>query len=134
MEMHGALQLHDAELNASNLMSVESGTDFTEPMEEPEIESLLPSDPPSDLHLEERGEPYAARSPEHMAMWLIRRVIEKLARAVERGDARRALKHVEQRQVMVRICQLCEQSPDQRESIWRMMQTLSDLSSSDEET
>ena len=134
MEMHGALQLHDAELNASNLMSVESGTDFTEPMEEPEIESLLPSDPPSDLHVEELGEPYAARSPEHMAMWLIQRVTERLARAVERGDARRALKHVEQRQVMVRICQLCEQSPDQRESIWRMMQTLSDLSSSDEET
>ena len=115
-------------------MSVESGTDFTERMEEPEIESLLPSDPPSDLHLEELGEPSAARSPEQMAMWLIQRVTERLARAVERGDARRALKHVEQRQVMVRICQLCEQSPEQRESIWRMMQTLSDLSSSDEET
>ena len=85
MEMHSALQRHDAEFNALNFMSVESDADFTEPMEETEIESLLPFDPPSDLHLEELGEPYAPRNPEHI-------------------------------------------------NIWRMMQTLRDLSSSDEET
>ena len=134
MEMHSALQRHDAEFNASNFMSVESDADFTEQMEEPEIESLLPSDPPSDLHLEELGEPYAPRSPEHMAMWLIQRITGRLVRAVECRHAHKTLKYVEQRQVMVRICQLCDQSPDQREGIWRMMQMLSDLSSSDEET
>ena len=103
-------------------------------MEEPEIENLLPPDPPTDLHLEELGEPYALRNPEYMALWFIQRVTGRLARAVECEHAHEALKYVEQRQVMVRICQLCDQSLDQREGMWRMMQTLSDLSSSDEKT
>ena len=103
MEMHSALERHDAEFTASSFMSVESDADFAEPMEEPEIESLLPSDPPSDLHLEELGEPYAPRNPEHMALWLIQQITERLVRAVECGHAHKTLKYVEQRQVMVRI-------------------------------
>eukprot|EP00435_Cladocopium_sp_Y103_P071106 s873_g36.t1 len=133
MEMHRALQRHDADFNASNHISVETEVEFTAPANEPEVESLLPPDPPSDLQLEDLGEPYAPRSPEHMAMWLIQRITERLERAVHSGHVRKALKYVEQRQVMVGICQMCNRNPDQRGAIWAMMQTLSDLSSSDDE-
>ena len=36
MEMYSVLRRHDADFNASNLMSVESDADFIEPMGEPE--------------------------------------------------------------------------------------------------
>ena len=67
MEMHSALRRHDADFNASNFMSVESDSGFTEPKKKPVIESLLPPDPPPDLDLEELGESYVQRSREHMA-------------------------------------------------------------------
>ena len=57
MEMYGALKRHDPEFDISNFMSVETISDFTEPMEEPEIESLLPADLPVGLHCEAMGEP-----------------------------------------------------------------------------
>ena len=66
-------------------------------------------------------------------MWLISRLTEKLSRAVQRGDAERALKCVEQRQIMVNLCKYCSENPSERPAVWCMRQTLTDLSDSEDE-
>ena len=69
-----------------------------------------------------------------MALWMIQRLTECLDRAMQSGRATSALKYVEQREIMVRTCKFCTERPEQRAGIWAMMQTLSDLSNSDDES
>ena len=134
MEMHYALlQRHDPQFDAFNLISVVRETGFEQGKGEPDCESLLPLDPPADPIHETPAEPYQPHSPEHMALWLIERLSERITRCVQSGRAARVLQCVEQRQVMVALCKYCENNPEQRPAVWSMMQTLSDLSDSEDE-
>ena len=94
-DMHGALNVHDPDFNASDFMTIELDNGFTMSTPEPEIESLLPPDPPDDFFAEEMVPPFEPRSPEHMAMWMIQRLTEKLRFEMESGNPEGVLKHGE---------------------------------------
>ena len=49
------------------------------------------------------GDPFQLRSPEHMALWMIERLTERLGRALRRGLSSKVQKYVAQREVMVRL-------------------------------
>eukprot|EP00435_Cladocopium_sp_Y103_P044896 s3690_g12.t1 len=131
-EMHSALHEYDPSFNASDFMTVAPESDFTMTAPEPEIESLLPPDPPDDFSAEDMAPPYEARSPEHMAMWLIHRITQKLNYHMESGNPKAAQNNVERRQIMVDICRFCNERPEQRAEVWKMMQTLDEMSSDEE--
>eukprot|EP00435_Cladocopium_sp_Y103_P030915 s347_g7.t1 len=135
MEMHSALQTINSEFNAFALIFAEVSTEaaFEQDTAEPECESLLLPDPHPGVEFVIAAAPYEPRSPEHMAMWLISKLTEKLSRAVQRGDAERALRGVEQRQVLVDICKYCDENPDKRTAVCCMMQNLAALSDSEDE-
>ena len=59
-------------------MPAVSDSDFTEPASEPEVESLLPSHPPEAFNPAEVVRPYKPRSPEHMALWMVQGISERL--------------------------------------------------------
>ena len=134
MEMHNALQCHDSDFNGFERITVEPETGFTSNVEEPEVESMLPPDPPADFALAAPAAAFEPHSPEHMALWMIRRLTERLDRAIRSGRAASTLKYVEQHEIMVQICKFCREQPERRPGVWAMMQDLTDLSSSDEET
>ena len=92
----------------------------------------MPPDLPG-AELDTPAAPFEPHSREDMAMWLITRLTEKLSRAVQRGDAERALKCLEQRQIMVNLCKSCSENLSERPAVWCMMQTLTDLSDSEDE-
>ena len=131
-DMHNALHVHDPDFNASDFMAVELDSGLTTSTPEPEIESLLPPDPREDFFAEEMAPPCEPRSPEHMAMWMIQRLTEKLRFEMESGNPEGVLKHVERRQIMVNLCKFCNERPEQRLKIWKMMQSLDDISSGEE--
>ena len=81
-------------------MTIELDNGFTMSTLEPEIESLLPPDPPDDFFAEEMASPFEPRSPEHMAMWMIQRLTEKLRFEMESGNPAGVLKHVERREII----------------------------------
>ena len=134
VELHNSLRSHEPEFNAFSCISVEPESGFTNDADEPEVESFLPPDPPADFVLTEPAAAFEPHSPEHMALWMIQRLTERLGRAMESGRAASVLKYVEQREVMVRICRFCSEHPEQRNGVWMMMQDLTDLSSSDDES
>ena len=107
-DMHGALNVHDPDFKASDFMTIELDNGFTMSTLEPEIESLLPPDPPDDFFAEEMAPPFEPRSPEHMAMWMIQRLTEKLRFEMESGNPG-VLKHVERREIMVNLCRFCNE-------------------------
>ena len=113
-------------------MTVEPDSGFTTSTSEPEIESLLPPDPPDDFFAEEMAPPYEPRSPEHMTMWMTQRLAEKLRYEMECGYPEGAMKHVERRQIMANLCRFCNERPEQRLEVWKMMQSLTDISSDEE--
>ena len=131
-DMHGALNVHDPDFKASDFMTMELDNGFTMSTPEPEIESLLPPDPPDDFFAEEMAPPFEPRSPEHMAMWMIQRLTEKLRFEMESGNPEGVLKHVERREIMVNLCRFCNERPGQRLEVWKMMQSLTDISSDEE--
>ncbi|CAL1161296.1 unnamed protein product [Cladocopium goreaui] len=131
-DMHGALNVHDPDFKASDFMTMELDNGFTMSTPEPEIESLLPPDPPDDFFAEEMAPPFEPRSPEHMAMWMIQRLTEKLRFEMESGNPEGVLKHVERREIMVNLCRFCNERPEQRLEVWKMMQSLTDISSDEE--
>ena len=133
MEMHAALQRHDPQFDAFNLISVVRETGFEQDEGETDCESLLPPDPPTDLSHEAPAEPYQPHSPEHMSLWLIEQPSERITRCVQSGRSAKVLQCVEQRQVMVALCKYCDNRPEQRPAVWSMMQSLSDLSKSEDE-
>ena len=113
-------------------MTIELDNGFTMSTLEPEIESLLPPDPPDDFFAEEMASPFEPRSPEHMAMWMIQRLTEKLRFEMESRNPEGVLKHVERREIMVNLCRFCNERPGQRLEVWKMMQSLTDISSDEE--
>ena len=129
---HGALNVHDPDFNASDFMTIEFDNGFTMSTLEPEIESLLPPDPPDDFFAEEMAPPFEPRSPKHMAMWMIQRLTEKLRFEMESGNPKDVLKHVERREIMVNLFRFCNERPEQRLEVWKMMQSLTDISSDEE--
>jgi hypothetical protein len=68
-----------------------------------------------------------------MALWMIERLTESLGRALRRGLNSKVQRFVAQREVMVRLCRFCVECIEQRAEVWAMMQSLSDLSSSNED-
>ena len=56
-DMHSALNRHDPNFNAGDFMTVEPVSGFKTSTSEPEIESLLPPDPPDDFFAEEMAPP-----------------------------------------------------------------------------
>eukprot|EP00435_Cladocopium_sp_Y103_P041273 s2275_g11.t1 len=98
--------------NAFNCISVEPDSGFTSNVDEPEIESLLPPDPPDDFVLTEPAPAFEPHSPEHMVIWMIQRLTERLSSVMQSGRAASVLKYVEQRAVMVRICKFCTDRVD----------------------
>ena len=90
-------------------MTIELDNGFTMSTLEPEIESLLPPDPPDDFFAEEMAPPFEPRSPEHMAMWMIQRLTEKLRFEMESRNPEGVLKHVERREIMVNLCRFCNE-------------------------
>ena len=68
-----------------------------------------------------------------MALWMTGRLSERLKPAMLQGLSSKVQGCVAQREVMVSICRHCQEHPEKRSEIWMMMQSLSDLSSSDEE-
>ena len=127
-----ALNVHDPDFKASDFMTMELDNGFTMSTLEPEIESLLPPDPPDEFFAEEMAPPFEPRSPEHMAMWMIQRLTEKLRFEMESGNPEGVLKHVERREIMVNLCRFCNERPEQRLEVWKMMQSLTDISSDEE--
>ena len=133
LDLHTTLRGHDPEFNAFDLVTVELEGEFSIECEEPEIESLLP-DLPDDLLRAEPAAAFEPHSPEHMALWMIESLTERLGRAMQSGRPSKALRYTEQREVMVRICKFCNENPERRSGVWMMMQNLSDLPSSDDES
>ena len=71
--------------------------------DEPEVESFIVPDPPGYFAGEDMGDPFQPRSPEHMALWMIERLTERLGRALRRGLSSKVQKYVAQREVMVKL-------------------------------
>eukprot|EP00435_Cladocopium_sp_Y103_P040994 s1731_g11.t1 len=135
MDMHSVLQTLDSEFNAFALISAAAPTEaaFEQDGAEPECDFFLPPDPPPGAEFVPPAAPYEPHSPEHMAMWLISKLTEKLTRAVQRGDAERVLRGVEQRQIMVDLCKYCDENPEKRTAVWCTMPTVTELSDSENE-
>ena len=127
------LAKHDSDFNAFSRIVVAPDVAFTEAEPEPEIENLLPPDPPGAFVPEEVAPPYQPHSPEHMALWLIQQITEKLNYAMEAGRPHVVQRNVERRQIMVGICRVCDERPELRMETWNMMQSLSALSDSEGE-
>eukprot|EP00435_Cladocopium_sp_Y103_P054198 s469_g17.t1 len=108
-----------------NKAAVSTEAAFEQSTAEPECESLLLPDPAEFVIAAALYEPH---SPEHMAMWLISKLTDKITEAVQRGDAQNVLRGVEQRQVMVDS----DENPERRTAVWCMMQTLDALSDSED--
>jgi hypothetical protein len=51
---------------------------------------------------------------------------------MECGNPEGAMKHVERRQIMANLCRFCNERPEQRLEVWKMMQSLTDISSDEE--
>ena len=144
LDMHTALQQHDSLFDAFSLIAVggaptvgggtptENESRFEGSVEEPDCESMLPPDPPCDPLHQPPSEPYQPHSPEHMAMWLVDELSERISRSILKGRPKKVLQYVEQRQITKALCRYCDQHPDQRGAVWDMMQSL-DFPESDEE-
>ena len=76
--------------------------------------------------------PYEAGTQNKWPCGWLRRS-ERLDRAVQAGQTRKALKYVEQRQVMVASYKFCNERPEQRAGVRCMMQSLDDVSNSEDE-
>ena len=62
------LSKDDSDFNAFSHIAVVPEDGFVDAADEPEIESFLRPDPPSDFTLEDLGAPYEQRNPEHMTL------------------------------------------------------------------
>jgi len=93
----------DTNFNGFDLLSVAPEDGFTYLEDEPEVESFIVRDPPGYVAVEDMGDPFQPRSPEHMALWMIERLTERLGRALRRGLNSKVQKYVAQREVMVRL-------------------------------
>ena len=52
---------------------------------------------------------------------------------MESGNPEGVLKHVERRGIIVNLCGFCNERPEQRLEVWKMMQSLTNISG-DEKT
>ena len=133
MQTHDNLRETDTNFNAFDLLSVAPEDGFSHLRDEPEVESFIVPDSPGHLRVENMAEPFQPRSPEHMALWMVERLTERLGRAMRRGLCSKVQRYVSLREVMVRIRCFCVERSDQRGQVWAMMQSLTDLSNSDED-
>ena len=133
MQTHDNLRAIDTNFNAVDLLSLAPEDGFSHLGDEPEVESFIVPGAPEHFRVEEMAEPFQPRSPEHMALWMVERLTERLGRATRRGLSSKVQRYVPLREVMVRICRFCAERSDQRGQVWAMMQSLTDLSSSDED-
>ena len=60
------------------------------------------------------GHPFQKRNLEHMALWMIERLIGMLGRAMRRGLSLKIQSYVAQHEVMVKLCRLCVERIEQR--------------------
>ena len=81
VDLHTSLKGHDSEFDAFSRIAVAPESEFTEECEEPEVESLLPSDPPADSVVTESAAAFEPHSPGHMALWMIQRLTETLGKS-----------------------------------------------------
>ena len=133
MQIYDNLREPDSNFNAFEFLAIAPEEGFNQPAVEPETESFLSPDPPLGFDVENMGAPFEPRSPEDMALWMIGRLSERLKPAMLQGLSSKVQGCVAQREVMVSICRHCQEHPEKRSEVWMMMQSLNDLSSSDEE-
>ena len=133
MQTHDNLRAIDTNFNAVDLLSLAPEDGFSHLGDEPEVESFIVPGAPEHFRVEEMAEPFQPRNPEHMALWMVERLTERLGRATRRGLSSKVQRYVPLREAMVRICRFCVERSDQRGQVWAMMQSLTDLSSSDED-
>ena len=133
LQIHDTLQGLDSSFNAFDLLDISTESDFHAPAGEPEIESYLAPDPPADFDVNEIAGPYEPGSPEDMAQWMALRISQRLKPAMLEGLSSKVQKHVARRQIMRNLIKYCDENPVQRKEIWSMMQTIEDISGSEDE-
>ena len=133
LQIHGNLQEVDNYFNAYDLLDISTESDFHAPAGEPEVESFLAPDPPADFDANEIANPYEPRSPEDMALWMARRLSQRLKPAMLEGLSSKVQKLVARREIMRNLTKYCDENPEKRKEIWTMLQTIDDISSSEEE-
>ena len=133
LQIHGTLQGCDSSFNAFDLLDISTESDFHAPAGEPEAESYLAPDPPADFDVNEIAGPYEPGSPEDMAQWMVLRISQRLKPAMLEGLSSKVQKHVARRQIMRNLIKYCDENPEKRSEIWSMMQTIDDISGSEDE-
>lgn len=126
--LHEALQRHDDGFSAFDFQA-----ELTNVATEPEPEDILSEDVPADFDCSQMGEPFQPMSPEHMCVWTIERLTNRISRAMMDGRFGNMRKLVAMRQIMVNVIKICREDPGQHRRAWYMMNTITDVSSSDSE-
>ena len=69
----------------------------------------------------------------YMAQWMISKISQRLKPAMLEGLSCKVQKHVARRQIMRNLIKYCDESPEKRKEIWSMMQSIDDISGSEDE-